>query len=70
MLKQPKQTRVEAILAFRVNGEEVKPGTIATYDTPFAVELISNNKARRADDSVAVPPEAKAPKGKKEGETK
>lgn len=66
MLKTPKQTRVEAVLAFRFGGEEVRPGTIATYDTPFAVELITNGKARRAPDEVmptesAADPEPKTP---------
>lgn len=61
MLKTPKQTRVEVLLAFRFAGEEVKPGTIATYDTPFAVELITNGKARRAPDEPAADPEPKTP---------
>lgn len=61
MLKQPKQTRVEVLLAFRFGGEEVRPGTFATYDTPFAVQLISNNKARRAPDEPAAEPEPEKP---------
>jgi hypothetical protein len=61
MLKQPKQTRVEVLLSFRFAGEEVTPGTIATYDTPFAVELISNQKARRAPDESVAEPEPQKP---------